>query len=263
MSLRDSTTYRIQLGNTIQDLKRATPPRACGTYSRRGSTSTPSNWGTVADALDGKPLVQALVGLYRSEADSVLTSVAPDYFTRTDSSGQFLLDYLSPGRYLLAAYLDEKSNYRLNEGAEALAFAENLVTVAAGTPDTSYALRASATYAPLRVLRGEQLYPGYLRLMLDRPAAKEMAVEGVPGEVVARIEDGDSLFVAYVPAVDSLDTVRLAYRGIVDTDRLRRTLGPRRRPETPGGLAGDGAVQQSTSSAPRHVRPRQYRGDRR
>lgn len=225
---RDSTTYQLQFGNTVRDLNEANvAPDLRYVFSTGGYLDSLRLTGAVSDALTGEPVIGALVGLYRSDADTVLAKAAPDYFTKTDSSGLFLLDYLSPGVYQLAAYLDDDNNYRLNEGEEDLAFAENLVTVSAAAPDTSYVLLSSATYAPFRVLRGEQLYPGYLRLTLNRPAAKAMTLPEFPGDIVARVEDGDTLFVSYVPALDSLAKVLVGFEDRIDTVTLRRTISAR------------------------------------
>ncbi len=250
---RDSTTYQLQFGNTVQDLNEGNAaPGLRYVFSTGGYLDSLTLTGAVADALTGEPAIGALVGLYRSDADTVLAKAAPDYFTKTDSSGQFLLDYLSPGTYQLAAYLDENNNYRLNEGEEDLAFAENLVTVSAAAPDTSYVLLSSATYAPFRVLRGEQLFPGYLRLTLNRPAAAAMTLVDFPGEVVARVEDGDTLFVAYTPPLDSLEEVRVSFQDRVDTVALRRTISatppPLRARGAPGGVPGETTLVQAFSA---------------
>ena len=223
---RDSTTYQLQFGDAIQDLNEGNPAAALRyVFSTGPYLDSLTIRGEVADALTGEPVVGALAGLYRSASDTALTRAAPDYFARTDSSGRFLLDYLSPGTYQLAAYADENANYRLNEGEEALAFLSAPVTVAADAPDTVYTLVSSATYAPLRTLRGEQLHPGYLRLTLNRPAADaDILVEGVPGETLLRFADADTLFIAYDPPVDTLAALVLRRDTLVDSVRLRRLV---------------------------------------
>ena len=223
---RDSTTYQLQFGDAIQDLNEGNPAEALRYVFSTGTyLDSLTLRGRVVDALTGEPVIGALAGLYRSPADTALTRTAPDYFARADSSGRFLLDYLSPGTYQLAAYDDANANYRLNEGEEALAFLPEPVTVAAGASDTTYALVSSATYAPLRTLRGEQLHPGYLRLTLNRPAEDaEIIVEGVPGETLLRFADADTLFLAYAPPVDTLAELLLRRDGLVDSVRLRRLV---------------------------------------
>ncbi len=247
---RDSTTYQLQFGNTVQDLNEGNvAPGLRYVFSTGEYLDSLELRGAVTESLTAKPVIGALVGLYRSAEDTVLTKVAPDYFTTTDSSGTFLLDYLSPGRYQLAAYLDENNNYRLNEGEEELAFAEDLVTVSATAPDTSYQLQSSATFAPFRVVRGEQLYPGYLRLTLNRPAAAAMTLVEFPGEIVARIEDGDTLFVAYQPPLDSLEEVLIRFEDRTDTVALRRTISavppPLRARGSGQTLAGETVLAQA------------------
>ena len=222
---RDSTTYQLQFGNTIQDLNEGNPALALRYIWSTGDflDSLRLN-GRVVRAASEAPLGQALVGLYRNLSDTALTRLAPDYFARADSSGQFLLDYLAPGTYQLAAYVDSNANYRLNQGSEAVAFLDSPLVVAPGRTLPPIMLRASVELAPLRVLRAEQVYPGLVRLTLNRPALAEIEVDSLPGRLLTRYQQADSIFLAYAPSLDSLPDVRVRYAGEVDSARFRKTL---------------------------------------
>ena len=238
VTFRDSTTYQLQFGNAIQDLNEGNPAADLRyVWSTGEFLDSLTVGGRVVAALDATPLPGALVGLYRDLSDTALTRAAPDYFARADSTGRFALDYLAPGRYQVAALADDNGNFRLNQGTEAVAFLEAPVVLAPGRPVEPLLLRASVELAPLRVVRAEQLYPGLVRLTLNRAAAPGIEVEGLPGRVVARYETADSLSVAYEPPLDSLAQLVIRYRGEVDTARFRKTVSAVPPPLAPRGQA--------------------------
>ncbi len=224
---RDSTTYQIQFGRAVQDFNESNPAAALRyVFSTGPALDSLTLRGRLRNSLDDETVVGALVGLYRSDSDTALTQAGPDYFVRSDSSGNFAFDYLAPGTFQLAAYLDENSNFRLNQGSEAVGFLNERVVVAPGGPDTSYALTLSAELPPLIVLRGEQRYAGLLRFELNQQPTDGIEVGGLPGEVLARYVTDDTLSVAYAPALDTLREVILSRRGETDTVRLRGEAAP-------------------------------------
>ena len=231
VTLSDSTTYQLQFGDAVQDLNEGNPAAALRYVFSTGSfLDSLRVRGRVRDSQTDAVVPEAVVGLYRYAEDSlgfaawtdVVVRDSPDYFTKTDSSGRFLLDYLAPGSYYLAAYTDENANYRFNAGTERLAFLDTTVRVAAELPDTSYALVVSPERPPLIALRAEQVFPGLLRITLNQaPPADFALLDAGLGEQLATYAVADSFFVAYAPAVDSLGEVVVASQGEVDTVRVR------------------------------------------
>ena len=253
VALADSTTYQLQFGESIQDFNEGNPARGLKYVFSTGSfLDSLTLRGEAVVNETGEPAIDALVALYRTASDTALQRSAPDYFARADSSGRFLLDYLAPGDYQLAAYADANANYRLEAGAEAVGFLDTLVPVRPGIPDTSYRLVLSDERAPLVVLRAEQFFPGLLRVTLNQPAPPEATVAGLPGPQLAAYRDADTLLVAYDVSSDSLAADTLAevvveLEGQVDTARLRKTVRDRPVALTlatgkPTPVAGEAAV---------------------
>jgi len=224
VEFRDSTTYQLQFGQAIQDFNEGNPAKALRYVFSTGSfLDSLSILGTVKDNVTGEPSIETLVGLYRSTSDTILAKAAPDYFTRTDSSGRFQIGYLSPGAYQLAAYSDDNSNYRYNQGSEAVGFLDRPIAVSDTGSTNRYDLIMSAEKAPLKALRGDQWFAGLIRITLNQPALETIQIDDVPGETLARYQDADSLYVAYAPANDTLPFVVISAEGESDTVRLRKT----------------------------------------
>ena len=229
VTLRDSTTYQLQFGEAVQDFNEGNPaPALRYVWSTGGYLDSLTVRGQVLEHVGGEPAADALVGLYRSLGDTAVTALAPDYFARTDSAGRFRLDYLAPGRYQLFAYADANGNYRLNAGAEPVAFLDGPIAVAPGAPDTSYALRLSAERPPLFALRAELLYPGLLAVQLNQPAPLRLGLE-LPGGLTERLRyaSADTLFALVADGVsgawpDSLaGPLVVAFDGETDTVDVR------------------------------------------
>lgn len=253
VTLEDSTTYQLQFGEAVQDFNEGNPARGLKYVFSTGSTLDSLELsGSAIVNETGEPAADALVALYRTASDTALQRSAPDYFARADSGGRFLLDYLAPGDYQLAAYADDNANYRLDPGVEAVAFLDSLVGVRSGGADTSYRLVLSDERAPLVVLRAEQYFPGLVRATLNQPVPPEATVAGLPGEQLAVYREADTLFVAYDATADSLAADTLAevvveLAGQIDTARLRKTVrdepvGLALASRTPAPVAGEPAV---------------------
>lgn len=224
VELRDSTTYQLQFGEAIQDFNEGNPAKDLRFVFSTGSfVDSLSIRGKVKDNVTGDVGINVLVGLYRSPSDTILAKASPDYFSRTDSSGRFKIDYLSAGKYQMVAYVDENANYRYDQGAEVVAFLDDLANISANGQDSSYTLILSAERAPLKAIRGDQWFPGLVRITLNQPSVPEIEVNDFPGEVLTRYQEADSMFVAYAPANDTLPFVVIGYEGEVDTVRLRKT----------------------------------------
>jgi len=222
--LRDSTTYQLQFGEAIQDFNEGNPAKDLRFVFSTGSfVDSLSIRGSVKDNLTGAAGINVLVGLFRSNSDTILARASPDYFSRTDSSGRFKINYLSAGNYQLTAYADDNSNYRYDQGIETVAFLDDMVNVSAANQDSSYSMLLSAERAPLKALRGDQWFPGLVRITLNQPGVADIKVNDIPGDVLARYQEVDSIFVAYAPAIDTLPYVVLAFEGETDTVRLRKT----------------------------------------
>ncbi len=129
-SLNENTTYTLQFGNSIADI---TEGNKLEGYSYVFSTGDVIDslriQGVLSDAKTQKPQKGFLVMLYSSTDDSVVAKRKPDYFARTDESGQFVLDYLHEGIYRLFCLSDKNLNYLYDQPNEEIAFVDTMISV--------------------------------------------------------------------------------------------------------------------------------------
>lgn len=132
-SLRTNTTYTLNFGNAIVDINEGI---AYDDFQYVFST------GPVLDSLQVKGEVKfaenlktekgITVMLYNNASDTVVYRTLPDYFSKTDENGKFVIKNLRGGTYKMFALKDANGNYKFDSKAEAIGFADELITV----PDT-------------------------------------------------------------------------------------------------------------------------------
>jgi uncharacterized protein (DUF2141 family) len=156
-TLSEATTYTFSFGNCIVDNNEA---NALADYQLVVSTGpvidSLSVSGTVLDAFDDRPVVGALVMLYRSLPDSVPVTDLPANFSRTDADGSFRISNVSPGAYYVLAVQDLNGNYRYDGGDERIAFTDSAVKA----PASLIRLRLFQEVPEARLVRGVSVAAG-------------------------------------------------------------------------------------------------------
>lgn len=126
--LLPNTTYSINFGNALQDVNENNPYEnfrylfSTGTYIDSLSIK-----GKVSDAFSQRSEKGILVMLYSSMDDSAAYKGHPDYFTRTNADGTFLISNIRQANYKLVAIKDLNADYKYDEGAEPIAFFKDTV----------------------------------------------------------------------------------------------------------------------------------------
>ncbi len=129
-ALVDSTTYIINFGDAIQDITEGNAVTnqkvvfSTGPYLDSLSCS-----GQIIDAATRQPVKEAWVMLYRNLADSVPKIEKPFYFTQTNGSGNFKLDYIRKGRYQIFALDDKNNDYKYNLPGESIGFLDSTFVI--------------------------------------------------------------------------------------------------------------------------------------
>ena len=137
-TLRENTTYLFQFKEGIVDFNEGNPLKSFEYVFSTGShIDSMTLRGKVLDAFTDQPWKETVtVVAYLSEGDSatrlspsgdsVVAKEHPMYMTRCDKEGNFELNHLRQGHYLLLAYEDGDKNLRLGNN-EAAAFLDTLV----------------------------------------------------------------------------------------------------------------------------------------
>ncbi len=136
---KDSTTYTLNFGDAIKDFAEKNPAKNLKIVFSTGSTLDSGRvYGTLKDIRTGKPLFDALVGLYNVSDTLDIAKQKPYYFSRTDSSGVFSIENIQTRDYKLIAIDDKSRNMLYNAKDERMGFWGK--TIKAGTDSVAYNL---------------------------------------------------------------------------------------------------------------------------
>lgn len=126
--LSPKTTYTINFGEAIRDNNEG---NILANYTYVFSTGNHLDSmqlkGRVSDVLTGEPEEGALVMLYKNNIDSLPLDTTPDYFTRSNKSGNFHIKNIANQDYKIFALKDENANYKFDVPTEKIGFLDTLV----------------------------------------------------------------------------------------------------------------------------------------
>lgn len=129
-TLEPNTTYRFDMGNSIQDINEGNPVKNFSYIFSTGSYIDSLQFsGNVQLAETGKPDSTLLVFLYKDLDDSAVLKQKPKYITRLDSLGNFTFHNLPGGTYNVFALKDESGQKIYNNNDELFAFADSTIKV--------------------------------------------------------------------------------------------------------------------------------------
>ena len=126
--LKDSTTYNLDFKNSVVDNNEKNPLK-----DLRFSFSTGPDYdslriaGRAVNSFNLEPMDKILVLLQSNLHDSAVFKVIPDYIAKTDEQGFFMIDNIAAGKYHLFALNDLNNDMKYNEGAEEIAFVDDVV----------------------------------------------------------------------------------------------------------------------------------------
>ncbi len=133
-TLQPNTTYRLDMGNSIQDINENNPVKNFSYIFSTGPYIDSLEFGgNVELAQTGKPDTTLLVFLYSNLDDSAVLKKKPKYISRVNSTGDFRFHNLAPGTYNVYALKDESGQKVYNNKDEIFAFADSTIHVADST----------------------------------------------------------------------------------------------------------------------------------
>ena len=175
--LREGATYVINFGTAIKDLTANNEvPNMRFVFSTGDYIDSLQVKGSVIDAQNGKGVADVLVMLYDNLADSVVRSVKPFYFARTDKQGAFEINNVKADTFKVFALTG--LDYFYNNSKESIGFLESpiLVTDSFSTPLN---IKLFTEEQPLKFVKADDKQYGLLKLIFNAKAS-DVAVTHAP-----------------------------------------------------------------------------------
>jgi hypothetical protein len=165
-TLLENTTYTLNFGNAIADITEGNSMENFQyVFSTGNQIDSLSVSGKVENAFDSKTAKGINVMLYKSTDDSLPYKQLPNYFSKTDSIGQFKINNVSAGEYKIFALKDTNSNYLFDNADESIAFSDSIVQA----EQTGVLLKSFKEKPTLRLLRAMAEEPGKVVITYNQP----------------------------------------------------------------------------------------------
>lgn len=127
---KENITYTLNFREAFKDYAERNPAKNVKIVFSTGSKiDSLSVSGKVKNTQTGKPVLDALVGLYKWADTSKIAKIKPYYFTKTDSSGNFLIENIQAGIYRLIAITDINNNILYEPTKENIAYLKDSIEV--------------------------------------------------------------------------------------------------------------------------------------
>lgn len=247
-SLAPNTTYTINFGSAIKDLHEGNLFKDfVYSFATGDHIDTLSVKGNVLSAADKKPVDNAYVGLYAADLDNVYDlpmSDKPNYITKTDKEGRFILNGLADKNYLIFALKDVNSNLYFDLPNEEVAFLDSLVHPNDSVSHTLYMFTEVDSTQVL--LEKKLIEEGLLRFVFRHPAkdAIVMTPEMLPDTfnlVTMHSAEYDTIWWYFTPNVMDSLWVQVKYDTVINDSsryslKFKETGGNRRRKTEPKKL---------------------------
>jgi Bacterial Ig-like domain len=120
---KPNTTYSFNFRNTFKDITEGNIAKNIRlVFSTGNKIDSLKVSGTVTDPLINKPVLDALVGLYKFTDTLNIKKEKPYYFTKTDSLGKYSIENIQANKYKIYAIIDANSNTVYNELTEKIGY---------------------------------------------------------------------------------------------------------------------------------------------
>lgn len=126
--LKPNTTYSINFGNALQDINESNKKENFSYIFSTGSfIDSLKVKGKVQNAFTHKAEKGMFAMLYSDLSDSAIYKSQPDYFSKTNENGTFLITNIRQGKYKLVVINDLNSNYKYDGDAESIGFTDSII----------------------------------------------------------------------------------------------------------------------------------------
>ncbi len=127
-NFKDSTTYTINFRKGIKDLNERNETKNLMLVFSTGNTiDSLKISGNVKSLKSNLPVLDALVGIYSIKDTINIKKNKPDYFIKTDSSGNFIFENIKSGTYRIYSFLDKNNNLRFDSKNEPIGFMKDTI----------------------------------------------------------------------------------------------------------------------------------------
>jgi len=157
----DSTTYTFSFANTIQDVTARNPASDLTlSFSTGAYLDSLSISGQILNLYDQLPSENIIVSLFNADDSLNVLNGNAQYYTKTDTAGNYTFRNLPPNTYKVYAFEDKNENNKADSDSELYGFYTEEIEVVKDISNIDFTIQRLST-KPLRLISGGQFGPYY------------------------------------------------------------------------------------------------------
>lgn len=223
-SLKPNTTYNFSFNRALKDITEKNDSLFQFAIATGPYLDSMTAGGMVLDAYTNEPKENITIMMYEEFEDSTPYKSTPIYFTQTDKQGQFKINYIKEGEYLIFALNDQNRNNLYDLTTEGFGFIEDNLSFSVDSvhQNTLFFRMSQITPDKLVLEEYEHEFPGPLKLKfnkeVDNFSIRTLQDSSIQYSIDLNSED-DSL-ICWIPPIDR-DTLSLK---LIVNDTILDTL---------------------------------------
>ncbi|QHT67906.1 Ig-like domain-containing protein [Rhodocytophaga rosea] len=144
-----NTTYTFNFRKSIKDVtEKNIAENAKIVFSTGDIIDSLYIAGKMTDLLTNKPVEEGLILLYKADDTLKITKHAPYYLTKTDKSGNYLLENLKEDTYLIYALSEKNNNQKYDQEKEKIGFLNTPINLTDNIDTLNFTLSIIDTLPP-------------------------------------------------------------------------------------------------------------------
>ena len=217
-SLDENLSYSINLINAISDYTEGNALEMYKYVFSRGPTiDSASLSGSIQNAFDKRPISGAYVGLFLAGDTGAFITTKAIYVSPTNKEGQFSIDYVKPGTYVVAALEDKNYDLKLDLKNERVSLRSHPIKVG-NASFLEQELRLFLTQQNPQILEYKTLTNNSLCVVLNQKI-DDLSLKVTPQDDQAEwflSESGDTLFYHWSASETKELNFNLTMNGVVE-----------------------------------------------
>ncbi len=158
---KENTTYTINFGESIKDVTKGNfTKNLILAFSTGSFIDSFSIQGNVYNFISEQPVKDVNVQLYNDADTNTIKNSKPLYFTKSNASGNFILNNIKEGTYTIYALVDQNRNFLYDNEKESIAYQKN-IKINSALKNTKLGLTTSDTKPP-EIISNKQQYEYYI-----------------------------------------------------------------------------------------------------
>jgi len=127
-AFKDSTTYTLNFRKGIKDMNERNESKNLKlVFSTGNNIDSLKIHGNIKGLLSNQPILEAHVALYELQDSLDLKKTKPNYFTKSDSSGNYQFENIKSGKYRIYAFMDKNNNLKYDTKTEEIGFTNDTI----------------------------------------------------------------------------------------------------------------------------------------